>query len=301
MFTSATLTVICFLLVPFYIVGISFYFLAWFLLTVTGVGPLAQHLLCKRDRRLLDTLLKPHEGAVVEMVPVPTGEDGHKQPQPPRRLAVRWSPGKPGGQLPPVVIPNGLGATLITIASLHDLLEARGYPVLSYDRAGVGQSDPLRPGEDADGKGVDVLLADLKFLMDRCVPPSEGKQWIMVGPSMGSLVCQCYMARYPGEACGFVNVDGLPYPFAGKRGKFVAASPTASMAPSLLSAIQRAIIEVAGADVGNDFGNAYDLAMQTVAGAPGGGKNVPPQPPPPPVALPLRPPVAQPYEAQRLE
>ncbi len=84
-------------------------------------------------------------------------------------------------------------------------------------------------------------------------------------------------------------------------GKFVAASPTASMAPSLLSAIQRAIIEVAGADVGNDFGNAYDLAMQTVAGAPGGGKNVPPQPPPPPVALPLRPPVAQPYEAQRLE
>ena len=54
-------------------------------------------------------------------------------------------------------------------------------------------------------------------------------------------------------------------------------------------------------DIANVFGNAYNLAMQTVAGAPGGGKNVPPQPPPPPVALPLRPPVAQPYEAQRLE
>lgn len=83
-------------------------------------------------------------------------------------------------------------------------------------------------------------------------------------------------------------------------GRSVAASPTASMDPSLLSALQRAIIEVAGVDMGNAFGNAYNLAMLTVAGAPGGGKNVPPQPPPPPVALPLRPPIATPYEAQRL-
>ena len=83
-------------------------------------------------------------------------------------------------------------------------------------------------------------------------------------------------------------------------GRMVAASPTASMDPSLLSALQRAIVEVAGVGVASEFGNAYKLAMLTVAGAPGGGKNVPPQPPPPPVALPLRPPVAAPYEAQRL-
>ena len=82
--------------------------------------------------------------------------------------------------------------------------------------------------------------------------------------------------------------------------KFVAASPTASMDPSLLSSLQRAIIEVGGIEVGNVFGNAYNLAMQTVAGAPGGGKTVPPQPPPPPVALPLRPPVATLYEGQQL-
>ena len=82
-------------------------------------------------------------------------------------------------------------------------------------------------------------------------------------------------------------------PIAISLAKFVAASPTASMSPALLSAIQQAIIEVAGMDVGSDFGNAYNLAMQSVAGAPGGGKNVPPQPPPPPVALP--------YEGQRLD
>ncbi len=83
-------------------------------------------------------------------------------------------------------------------------------------------------------------------------------------------------------------------------GRMVAASPTASMDASLLSALQRSIIEVCGVGVGSEFGNAYNLAMLTVAGAPGGGKNVPPQPPPPPVALPLRPPIATPYEAQRL-
>ena len=83
-------------------------------------------------------------------------------------------------------------------------------------------------------------------------------------------------------------------------GRMVAASPTASMDPSLLSALQRAIVEVAGVGVASEFGNAYNLAMLTVAGAPGGGKNVPPQPPPPPVALPLRPPVATLYEGQQL-
>ena len=74
-------------------------------------------------------------------------------------------------------------------------------------------------------------------------------------------------------------------------GRFVAASPKASITPSLVSAIQQSIIQNAELKNGNAFGNAFIMAMQTVAGAPGGGKNVPPQPPPPPVALP--------YEAQR--
>lgn len=75
-------------------------------------------------------------------------------------------------------------------------------------------------------------------------------------------------------------------------GKVVAASPTASMSPAIVSAIQQAIILLTDVEIGSAFGNAYNLAMQSVAGAPGGGKSVPPQPPPPPVALP--------YEGQRL-
>ncbi len=76
-------------------------------------------------------------------------------------------------------------------------------------------------------------------------------------------------------------------------GKVVAASPAASMSPDTVSAIQQGIIALGGEGDGNAFGNAYTLAMQTIAGAPGGGKTVPPQPPPPPVALP--------YEGQRLQ
>ena len=82
-------------------------------------------------------------------------------------------------------------------------------------------------------------------------------------------------------------------PLAVALAKVVAASPTASMSPATVSAIQQAIIALGGVGDGNAFGNAYNLSMQTVAGAPGGGKNVPSQPPPPPVALP--------YEGQRLE
>ncbi len=75
-------------------------------------------------------------------------------------------------------------------------------------------------------------------------------------------------------------------------GRFVAASPTASMSPEIVSAIQRAIILAMDVEHGRAFGNAYNLAKLSIAGAPGGGKTVPPQPPPPPVALP--------YEVQRL-
>jgi hypothetical protein len=57
----------------------------------------------------------PAPEAVVELRPLP-GQI--------RRLAVRWSPGT-NPSLPPVCIPNGLGATLITIAKLHDMLEAK--------------------------------------------------------------------------------------------------------------------------------------------------------------------------------
>jgi pimeloyl-ACP methyl ester carboxylesterase len=169
----------------------------------------------------LETTIK-EASAVVEYVITTITQDSNQasSTDTPRRLAVRWSPGHGDPSLPPVCIPNGLGATLFTIATLHDLLEAKGYPVLSYDRAGVGLSDPLPAGE---AYSVDGLIKDLKAVMDHRVPASSNRQWLLVGPSMGSIVCQVFIARHPGHVLGFLNMDGLPFPFAAKRGKFEAA------------------------------------------------------------------------------
>jgi hypothetical protein len=91
----------------------------------------------------------------------------------------------------------------------------------------------------------------------------------------------------------FSTMPGQANALAAVLGARVAASPSASGDPALLSAIQQAVIvtagpagSTAGRDAGNAFGNAYNLAMQSVAGAPGGGKTAPPTPPPPPVATP---------------
>lgn len=125
--------------------------------------------------------------------------------------------------------------------------------------------------DQAAGVGKDVIVAIVKLDLK----PKDRDARI------ASLVEYLFQA-FPGAS------DSLAIALA----KAVASSPAASMSPAVLSSIQRAIIAVAGLETGTAFGNAYNLAMQTVAGAPGGGKNVPPPPPPPPVALP--------YEAQRL-
>jgi len=93
----------------------------------------------------------------------------------------------------------------------------------------------------------------------------------------------------------FKAMPGKAKARAAALGKAVAASPAASGDPAMVSTIQQAVIAATGTEgsaAGAAFGNAYNLAMQSVAGAPGGGKLVPPTPPPPPVATP--------YEGQSL-
>jgi hypothetical protein len=125
------------LLSPFLIAGAILYMVMWILGIITCIGPLIQSMCSSGDRKKLLRCIRPCTGAVVDMVALPS--------QGGRKVAVRWSKGA-DPTLSPVCIPNGLGATLISIAMLHDLLEAKGYPVLSFDRGGVGLSEPLAPG-----------------------------------------------------------------------------------------------------------------------------------------------------------
>lgn len=81
-------------------------------------------------------------------------------------------------------------------------------------------------------------------------------------------------------------MKGKEQAFAVALGRAIAASPGANTTADVVSAVQQALVTAGGAQAGTGFGNSYNMAMQTVAGAPGGGKSVPPAPPPPPVATP---------------
>lgn len=109
----------------------------------------------------------------------------------------------------PICIPNGLGATIVTISILHEELVKEGYTVLSYDRLGVGFSDANTTNIVPTAEDV---VNEMNYVMNSLLPDETG--WILIGPSMGSIVAQCYMATYPEKVKGFVNVDGLPYPFS---------------------------------------------------------------------------------------
>jgi len=117
------------------------------------------------------------------------------------------------GNSVPIVIPNGLGATLVTLGMLQDELTKAGFTVLTFDRPGVGFSpEPQRHPT------VDDCIEDMKELMDKLLP---GRKCILLGPSMGSIMCQCFMAAYPDMVAGFLNMDGLPHPFERVRDTFL--------------------------------------------------------------------------------
>lgn len=61
------------------------------------------------------------------------------------------------------------------------------------------------------------VVAEMHALLERLVP---GGRWLIVGPSMGSIVAQAFIASHPSSVLGFLNVDGLPFPFAARRTRF---------------------------------------------------------------------------------
>jgi pimeloyl-ACP methyl ester carboxylesterase len=110
---------------------------------------------------------------------------------------------------------------MVTISILHEALVAEGYSVLSFDRLGVGFSDP---NVNNIVPSAEDVVNEMNFILNAVFPSAESPQWILIGPSMGSIVSQCYMAAYPERVRGFVNVDGLPYPFQRFESSFLKAS-----------------------------------------------------------------------------
>jgi hypothetical protein len=196
-------TIVQIILLPVYIAVFFVFLLIWGLFTITTVGPILQYCFTLRDRRKLDKQkwieLYPND---IRTVTVPAGLHGCSKTKSYNIFAIYSEPSTPS-KYPPVCIPNGLGATAVLISQMQEKLVEQGFAVLSFDRLGVGMSDPNLSKENPTA--VDVVK-EMDFVMEAVKP---GKKWILLGPSMGSIVAQCYISMFSEKVVGFLNMDGL--------------------------------------------------------------------------------------------
>lgn len=184
----------------------------WVVLTCTLIGPLLQWRYNKKDTEILESASSTHRGIRFVTVPgsVNSATSGISY-----RMAVRFT--APIDQEPKayICIPNGLGATIVILSKMQDQLVDRGFAILTFDRLGVGFSDDNPTGKSPSAADI---IRECNFAMNSVAPVNT--KWIMIGPSMGSTIAQCYIASYPEKVIGFLNLDGLPYPFAKERRHF---------------------------------------------------------------------------------
>lgn len=134
------------------------------------------------------------------------------QPQPPGKL-IDVGGGRrmhlvcEGSGTPTVVFESGSGEGWYSWTLVQPEI-ARTMRACSYDRAGVGFSDP-RTGE----RTVSVLNADLHELLKRS---GEKGPYVLVGHSIGGILVRRYAARYPEDVAGVVLVDSAVENFDAK-------------------------------------------------------------------------------------
>src|SRR5918995_3116652 len=103
---------------------------------------------------------------------------------------------------PTVVLEAGGGNAADTWASVQPEV-ARFTRVCSYDRAGLGQSDPAPSGVRTVQDSVDDLHA-LLAAADISGPI------VLAGHSFGGFIVRLYASQYPDDVAGVVLVDGMP-------------------------------------------------------------------------------------------
>jgi pimeloyl-ACP methyl ester carboxylesterase len=107
-----------------------------------------------------------------------------------------------GTGIPTVVLEAGGGNSAETWAGVQPEV-ARFTRVCSYDRAGLGQSDPAPTGVRTVQDSVDDLHALL-------AAAAISGPIVLAGHSLGGLIVRLYASQYPENVAGLVLVDGMP-------------------------------------------------------------------------------------------
>ncbi len=99
---------------------------------------------------------------------------------------------------PAVVFEAGIAATALSWRLVQSDV-SKFAQTISYDRAGLGWSDPIRGACD-----LEIILNHLRTLLDAA---KISKPRILAGHSYGGLLMLAYAARFPEEVAGLVLVD----------------------------------------------------------------------------------------------
>jgi pimeloyl-ACP methyl ester carboxylesterase len=243
-------TIVLVVLAP---IGFAFFLVfvvLWMIWTLTGVGPLYQWYSACRDKDMLDTIRITNRDLSFRIISIP-GEIHSCSMGKPYKLFAVFSTPETESCFPPVCIPNGLGANAVLISKLQEALVAAGFTVLSFDRFGVGLSDENVSGSFPTASDV---VAEMEYVMSAVLPGEQ--KWILLGPSMGSIVAQCYIAQHPHKIVGFLNMDGLPYPFIQQKSAFAWAGFIYKMYAAIVwTGILRPCIGMASKDIERMFGS----------------------------------------------
>ena len=100
-----------------------------------------------------------------------------------------------GAGSPTVVLEGGGGAFAIDWALVQRRV-AESTRVCSYDRAGLGWSDPGPAYET-----VEQIVSDLHGLLERA---GENRPYVLVGASIGGIYIRSYQRTYPGDVAALV-------------------------------------------------------------------------------------------------
>lgn len=112
------------------------------------------------------------------------------------RLHIRES-GEGG---PTVILEAGIGASSLNWIVIQSAL-SQFTRVCSYDRAGLGWSDP-----SASPRTIVNAVEELHALITTAQIPTP---LVLVGHSFGGLLARCYAARYPNQIAGLALLDPL--------------------------------------------------------------------------------------------